>query len=277
MKKILIFCFALICVSSRAQTNTELLTQAEDYLDNKSFGNAIAIYEKLLPKISQRDSLYQNFVGGYAAALYLNGHELVFDDKYEALLDNSEKYLKFFAKHSDMLPEEVHSLKYVAYKNIVVAAYGLGKEKLFEEYKRKLYEGYKMEELPKSLNGYFNFHKTVYDGKNIWGYEWFEELPEDRNSRSFTKQVYYVYSRDENGRDKDQLFTLHTIMFHKLSDDDKTADYILTKKTYTEDKEISETLTAYYFDPVDYKKLYEDVKEVIDGNYTPLSRSVYPR
>jgi hypothetical protein len=142
-----------------------------------------------------------------------------------------------------------------------------------KRYQDKLYAAYKDKKLPEGIEEYYNFEKFVFDDKNIWGYEWFEELPEDRFSSSFSKIVYYVYSRNSDGSDKDQLYRLHVLMFHNIDPSNKI-DYVLTKRLATATDEVSGTLYAYaYTSPVDYEKLRADIREVLKGKYEPDTKS----
>jgi len=136
-----------------------------------------------------------------------------------------------------------------------------------------LYEFYKQGVLPKGINTSYNFEFFQFEGKNVWGYEWFEELPEDRMSKSFSKIVYYVYSTNTDGSDKDELYSLHVLMFHKIDPSTKF-DYVLTKRLETARNEKSGTLYAYtYTKDIDIKKLRADIREVLKGNYQPDTES----
>ncbi|MGO8055637.1 hypothetical protein, partial [Rhizobium leguminosarum] len=99
---------------------------------------------------------------------------------------------------------------------IVVSYFGMGQIENAKKYKDILYTAYKEKKLPKGLDEYYNFSFFKWDNKNVWGYEWFEELPDNRSDRSFSKVVYYVYSTNPDGTDKDQLYRLHVLMFHKI-------------------------------------------------------------
>ena len=136
-----------------------------------------------------------------------------------------------------------------------------------EKYKKILYDAYKKKTLQEGIDEFFNFDYFTFEDKNIWGYEWYEELPKDRFSKSFTKVVYYIYSTDEEGNDKDQLYRLHVLMFHGTGQD---FDYVLTKRNETDNSTPAATLYGYYYKKdIDYKKLKQDVIEVLKGNLYP--------
>ncbi|MEX2380553.1 MAG: hypothetical protein WD530_07400, partial [Vicingaceae bacterium] len=63
---------------------------------------------------------------------------------------------------------------------------------------------------------------------NVWGYEWYPQLGDPETEGSFAKHIYYIYSTDEDGKDKDQLYTLQTIKIHKR--EDTPPYYVLTKE-----------------------------------------------
>ena len=121
-----------------------------------------------------------------------------------------------------------------------------------------------------SVNDFFKF-----EDKNIWGYEWFADLPKDRYSSSFTKVIYYVYSTNPDGSDKDQLYRLHVLMFHGANEN---FDYVLTKRLEKATEETSGTLYSYtYKEDIDFEKLKNDVKEVLKGNLQPDTKSTTRR
>ena len=158
-------------------------------------------------------------------------------------------------------------------KNVVVSYFGLGQLENAKKYKDILYKAYEDKKLPKGLDEYFNFTFFKWEGKNIWGYEWFEELPKDKFSKSFSKIVYYVYSTNSDDSDKDQLYRFHVLMFHNIDPSNKI-DYVLTKRLETATNEVSGTLYAYtYSENIDYVKLQADIREVLKGNYKPDTKS----
>ncbi|MVO08339.1 hypothetical protein GOQ30_04065 [Flavobacterium sp. TP390] len=131
-----------------------------------------------------------------------------------------------------------------------------------------MYAAKKTNLLSEGIDEYFNYDFFKWEDKNVWGYEWFHELPDNRYSSSFTKVVYYVYSTNPDGTDKDQLYRLHVLMFHG---DNKNFDYILTKRLETASEgEISGSLYSYtYKKDIDFEKLKKDIKEVLKGNLQP--------
>lgn len=177
----------------------------------------------------------------------------------QELLDLIHKYKKSFNK-------EFAQQEYFIYRNLAVCYTGLGKYADAQKYRSLLYEAQKKKKLPceYELCHYFNFDFFKVDTLNVWGYEWYDQLPKNRFSTSFTKIVYYVYSTDANGNDKDQLYRLHVIMFHGSN---PSFDYIMDKHISTEEGEISGSMYAYtYKEEIDFKKLHNDVLEIVREN-----------
>ncbi|MCL9804950.1 hypothetical protein NAT51_05440 [Flavobacterium amniphilum] len=162
-------------------------------------------------------------------------------------------------------------------KNLVVSNFGLKKPDEAKKYKSQLYERYHKKQLPEGIDGYFNFDYFILDDKNIWGYEWYPELPEDRFSSSFTKVVYYVYSRNADGSDKDQLYRFHVLMFHQNSTNTKF-DYILEKQQEINNQLVSGSYYSFtYKKDIDYLKLREDIKKIVSEQIQPDTRRTITR
>lgn len=162
-------------------------------------------------------------------------------------------------------------------KNIIVSYFGLNEFKKADEYKSELYKRFKHNSLPQGIDQFFNFDYFKIGDKNIWGYEWYEDLPKDRFSKSFTKIVYYVYSTNPDGSDKNQLYRYHVLMFHQ---DRKRAkfDYLLERQFETDDATISGSYYQYtYEENIDYNKLRNDIIEVITNQIEPSSRRIVPK
>ncbi|MBR4787023.1 MAG: hypothetical protein IK013_03990 [Bacteroidales bacterium] len=155
---------------------------------------------------------------------------------------------------------------YFAIRNKVVCYSGLGNYAEAAKNRALLYKAYKKHNLPCEfeLCHYYNFDYFKMDTLNIWGYEWYDELPKNRFSTSFTKVVYYVYSTNPDGSDKDQLYRLHLIMFHGT---DMPFDYIMEKHVSTEKGELRQSMYKYtYKENIDYEKLHNDIKEIVKGD-----------
>lgn len=188
--------------------------------------------------------------------------------RYQEDFKTSLKYgldaLDGIKKGKFMFGDEFANQQYFMVRNIIVSNFGLGNFKEGKLWKDKMYAAQKDSLLPEGIDQYFNFDFFKMGDKNVWGYEWFAELPENRFSSSFTKVVYYVYSTNPDGSDKEQLYRLHVLMFHGTNEN---FDYVLTKRLDAAKNEFSGTLYQYtYKEDIDFEKLQKDVKAVVSGN-----------
>lgn len=267
----------LLTVSNLSFGQTEILKKyqiADNFIQSNDFKAAYNIFKDIEPTCDKKDTLY-NYILWY----YTNSAtqiEKAFRDKqqFDSSLFYGLETLKIIEKSKPYFDEKFASREYFMTKNIVVSYFGLGQLDNAKKYKDILYKAYKDKTLPKGMDEYFNFSFFKWEDKNVWGYEWFEELPEDRFSKSFSKIVYYVYSTNPDGTDKDQLYRLQVLMFHNIDPSNKI-DYVLTKRLETAKNEASGTLYAYtYSKEIDYKKLQADIKEVLKGNYQPDTKTI---
>lgn len=185
------------------------------------------------------------------------------------MLEMAYRYRENFGEALKLNEEMLTLMKpetdYFAIRNKIVCYSGLGNYKKAAENRALLYKAHKKNKLPceYELCHYYNFDFFKIDTLNIWGYEWYDELPKNRFSTSFTKVVYYVYSTKPDGSDKDQLYRLHLIMFHGT---DMPFDYIMTRYISTENSERRESMYNYtYNENIDYEKLHNDVIEIVKG------------
>ncbi|MGV3611460.1 MAG: hypothetical protein ACO1N0_10950 [Fluviicola sp.] len=268
MKKLLT-CL-LLALSTGAFGQSEILKKyqaADSLMQSDNVSGAYTLLKEIEPRCDKKDTLYSYILWYYVSATT----EL---EKQNRLSENFDKSLQFgleaaslIEKGKSYFDERFAAREYWMQKNILVSYFGLGQVKNALKQKELLYKASKDKKLPEGLDKNFNFTYFKWEGKNVWGYEWFEELPKDRSSRSFSKIVYYVYSTNPDGTDKDQLYRLHVLMFHKL-DDSVTFDYVLTKRLETATNEKNGTLYSYtYNEEIDYEKLQADIKEVLKGNY----------
>ena len=209
-------------------------------------------WQSLSPDKSQS---YKDATADYYGTAYLLEMVYRYQEKFEEALALNEEMLALRKPETD----------YFAIRNKIVCYSGLGNYKKAAENRALLYKAHKKNKLPceYELCHYYNFDFFKIDTLNIWGYEWYDELPKNRFSTSFTKVVYYVYSTKPDGSDKDQLYRLHLIMFHGT---DMPFDYIMTRYISTENGEIRSSMYEYtYNEIIDYKKLHNDVMEIVKG------------
>lgn len=274
MNKLITLLF--LTISSLSFGQTELLRKcrlADSLLQAKEFKATYNICKEIEQECNKQDTIYSYMLWDYTNAA--TQIEKAFRDNQQ--FDSSLRYgleaLQLIEKAKPYYGKKFGSREYFMTKNIVVSYFGLGQLDNAKKYKDILYQAYKDKALPEGMDEYFNFTFYKWEDKNIWGYEWFEELPEDRFSKSFSKIVYYVYSTNPDGTDKDQLYRLHVLMFHNIDPSNKV-DYVLTKRLETATNEVSGTFYAYtYTKDIDYKKLQADIKEVLKGNYEPNTKS----
>lgn len=271
-----LFSCILLIVSNYCSGQTEILKKyqtADSFIQNNDFRSAYTIFKDIEPNCDKKDTLYNYILWYYTNSATQIEKAYRENQQFDSSLYYGLEALKLIEKAKPYFDEKFAGRAYFMTKNIVVSYFGLGQLDNAKKYKDILYKAYKEKALPKGMDEYFNFTFFKWEDKNIWGYEWFEELPEDRFSKSFTKIVYYVYSTNPDGTDKDQLYRLHVLMFHNINPSNNI-DYVLTKYLATAKNEVSGTLYAYtYSKDIDYKKLQADIKEVLKGNYEPGTKT----
>ena len=274
MKRIILF-FTLLTVTSFtfSQTNVrEKYLIADSLLKSNNTNGAYNLYKELKSQISTKDTLYNNVVWYYVAATTLLEKEYRWKEDFANSLKFGIEALGLIQDNKKRFDSKFAEREQWMIKNIVVSYFGLGQIDEAKKYKDKLYKAYKNKTLPKGIDDYFNFDFFRFDNKNIWGYEWYHELPDDRFSCSFTKVVYYVYSTNPDGSDKDQLYRFHVLMFHQDRKDAKF-DYLLERQQEIDETTVSGSYYQYtYKKDIDYKKLKADIKEIVTKQIEPSSR-----
>jgi hypothetical protein len=275
MKKMLTLLF--LTISSITFGQSEIIEKyriADNFMLNDNFYEAYKIFKDIEPKCSSKDTLYDYILWYYTSSATLIESSFREKQQFDSSLYYGLEALKLIKKGKPLFDEKFASREFFMIKNIVVSYFGLGQIDKAKEYKEILYKAYKNKKLPDGIDECFNFTYFKWEDKNIWGYEWFEELPKDRFSKSFSKIVYYVYSTNPDGTDKDQLYRLHVLMFHSIDASIKF-DYVLTKQLETATNEVSGTLYSYtYNENIDYAKLQADIIQVLKGNYEPDTNSI---
>lgn len=271
MKKISILILCILPMVGFCQKTTlESYHEAQRYIQTDQIDSAYYKFKLLEESIPKSDTLYEHAVW-YRTMTASHLEEVA---RYQEDFETSLKYgldaLEGIKKGKFMFADNFASREFFMVKNIIVSHYGLGNFKEGKAWKDKMYTAQKDSLLPEGIDQYFNFDFFKMGDKNVWGYEWFAPLPKDRFSSSFTKVVYYVYSTNPDGSDKEQLYRLYVLMFHG---NQKNFDYVLTKRlTDAAPKgEFSGTLYQYtYKEDIDFEKLKKDVKEVVSGNMKSL-------
>lgn len=267
-----------ISVASFSQNNlTDEYLKADSFLNANSTYEAYKIYKEIQPKVEKTDTLYNYVVWYYIDAISQLENESVMKEDYSNSLKYGLEALKLIQNNKEFFDPKFAEREQWMIKNIIVSYFGLGQFDEAKKYKDLLYKGYKEKTLPNGIDRYFNFDFFKLADKNIWGYEWYPELPDDRLSSSFTKVVYYVYSTNSDGSDNQQLYRFHVLMFHQDSKDAKF-DYILERQQEIDDATVSGSYYSYtYNKDIDYKKLRQDIKEIVNSNIQPETRRTKPK
>lgn len=275
MKTILLIFALTFSLGTFGQTDILKKYQtAEKLIHKDKVFEAYTILKTIEQECDKNDTLYNYILWYYVVTTSELEKNNRIHEKFDKSLEFGLEALELIEKGKNNFDKKFAEREFWMRKNIIVSYFGLGQLEKAKEQQKILYDAYNENSLPKGLNEYYNFTFFRWENKNIWGYEWFEDLPEDRNSRSFSKIVYYVYSTTSNGEDKDQLYRLEVLMFHKMDTSIKF-DYVLTKRLEKARNEKSGTLYAYTYDQIiDYEKLQADIKEVLKGNYEPSATTI---
>ncbi|MDH6310341.1 hypothetical protein M2451_003228 [Dysgonomonas sp. PFB1-18] len=263
MKKIL-FLLLLIPAFINAQDHfAKEYNTADSLLQNYEIEKAYFKFKELEKQLSKSDSLYAKVIWYQVQITTILEQESRMAQDFEKSLQYGMESLELIQNGKEFFDIDFAHREPFMIKNIIVSNIGLGKYSVAKEYKDLLYKSYREKMLPQGIDEHFNFDYFKWEDKNIWGYEWYAELPKDRFSSSFTKVVYYVYSTNPDGSDKDQLYRLHVLMFHSSN---SSFDYVLTKYVNTTQGEQRGTLYAYtYKEVIDFEKLHNDVIRVLEG------------
>ncbi|MCF6129077.1 hypothetical protein L1S35_05280 [Flavobacterium sp. AS60] len=274
MKKALIL--ILIFFSSKALSQNNSLSEyqkATILLQTNNIDSAYFKFKSLERNLPKNDTLYSYSLFYYTVTATELEKENRLKEKFDKSLAFGLEAFEAIEKGLQYFDSEFKKRKYFMMKNIVISNFGLENFSEAKKWKEKLYTAKINNELPEGIDQYFNFDYFTFEKKNIWGYEWFHELPKDRFGSSFSKVVYYVYSTDENGNDKDQLYRFQVLMFHASN---SSFDYVLTKRLETAKNEVSGTLYAYtYKEDIDFGQLQLDIKEILKGNINPEKRKAF--
>lgn len=254
-------------------SQTDYLSSYKKALDLSAVGkvdSAYFILKELKTNVPKTDTLYNYVLGNKIIVLTKMEKQSQMAENFRKSLDYGLEAWNEFQKEKEYLNNDFKNREYYILKNILVSYMGLGNFKEAKKWKAQLYKAQKQNVLPEQMQNYFNFDFFRMDDKNVWGYEWFEELPKDRFSRSFTKIVYYVYSTNSDGSDHEQLYRLHVLMFHA---NNEKFDYVMTLKSGDDSNSFSQSLYQYtYKENIDYQQLQKDVKAIVNGKIKPIGK-----
>jgi len=264
MRKILILFLLLPCFTSGQVNISDKYKELRGVLESDTDVEKLYLQLKELESISSNDSIYPYILSECittASALESNARMI---QEWNKAVEYGLDILDYTQKGKLIFNPEFAAMEAWNMKNLIVSYFGLDKLEEAKRYRDQLYVGYKNKTLPDGIDEYFNFDFFKWKDRNIWGYEWYPQLGDPETEGSFTKIVYYVYSTHDDGSDKDQLYRLHVLKFHK-SGNSVPFDYVLTMRTENPDSKIKgATLYDYtYTKDIDYLKLRSDVKEVL--------------
>lgn len=275
MKKITLLSILIIPFLLNGQSRVDSLFKIGDtYFENKELEKAKEVFTTLKSELEIGSSDYNFAADRFVNTFFLGKDDLRNKGKYLLSIEYLNNLITLIKKDKEYIRPMWNNEKiFYLTKTIIQNYFSLNQSKKAKPYQKILYKAYKNDKLPEGISDSYSFEMFKWEDKNVWGYEWFEELPEDRFSKSFSKIVYYVYSTNLDGSDKEQLFRLHVLMYHNINKNVKI-DYVLTKRLETATDEVSGTLYDYtYQSPIDYKKLKKDVVEVLKGNYQVNSKT----
>ena len=270
MKKVLLCLLLFLPILLYSQTDyIEEIYQADSLIQIGEVEKGYLKLKQLESKVTESDTLYDYiYILGYLLDI------VTFMESNFRMNEDFENSLEYGLEALSLI-EKIYgegTADPFMIKNIIVSYSGLKRYDEAQEYRDWLYAAYDEKVLPEGIDEYFNFDYFKWEDKNIWGYEWFEKLPENRFSSSFSKVVYYVYSTNDDGSDKDQLYRLHVLMFHGTGQE---FDYVLTKRNQTDNSSPASTLYGYYYkEDIDFEKLHNDVIEILKWNFQPDTKSI---
>jgi hypothetical protein len=252
--------------------------KADSLIQTGEVENGYQILKLLETQVNKSNKLYNDILGYQIDVVSFLERESRMNEDFETSLKYGLEALNLIEKGKKIfkkIDKKFADREPFMIKNVSVSYFGLKKYEEAKKYKDWLYNAHKQKKLPEGIDEYFNFDYFKWEDKNIWGYEWFAELPKNRFSGSFSKVVYYVYSTNPDGSDNEQLYRLHVLMFHGTS---VPFDYVMTKRLETATNEVSGTLYSYtYKEDIDFEKLHNDVIEILKGNLQPDTKTTIPK
>lgn len=262
--------FLLLFTLTKVFAQTDIAAEfrrAESLLEQDDALQALAILERIEPLCTPEDTLYNYILWYHTAALTAAESHYRMQERFDSALIYSTRALDKIRAVKLRFDARFAAREYWMIKNVIVSYFGQKQYAEARKFQDELYTARKKKKLPEGIDEYYNFSFFRYGDKNIWGYEWYPELGDPETQGSYSKIVYYVYSTNPDGSDKDQLYRLHVLKFHK-TDKSVKIDYVLTKRLETAQNEKSGTLYAYtYTKNIDYARLEADIRQVLAGNY----------
>ncbi|WP_315814417.1 hypothetical protein [Paraflavitalea speifideaquila] len=274
MKNLLLILLLGVSASSYGKTSLIRIYNAAEYLlESNKLTDAWRLLKYVEPYCDKTDTLYPYILWSTLSTttrleLYYRLRQQ-FDSSYYF----GQRSLQLIRKGIPYFKETFVNRKYWMYKNLVVSSFGLNKPIQARKYQDLLYKAYKARKLPEGMDQYYNFTYFKWKDKNVWGYEWYPEPGEPNTQGRYSKIIYYVYSTNADGTDKEQLYRLHVVRSKNKKQALKRG-YVLSKQLENAQNEVSGILYGYtYQKKINYPKLQADIKEVLKENYYPDSQA----
>lgn len=259
-----------VTVSTNAQISLVRIYDASEILleANKPI-EAWKLLKDVEPTCDRTDTLYPYILWNTLSATTRLELHYRSKEKFDSSFYFGQQALQLIEKGALYFKATFVNRKYWMYKNLVISSFGLNKPVQAKRYQQLLYKAYKEKKLPEGMDQYYNFTYFKWKGKNVWGYEWYSEPGDPDAKGSYSKIIYYVYSTNADGTDKEQLYRLHVSKSHN-NDNAVKLNYVLSKQLENAQNEVSGILYGYtYQQKINYAKLQADIKQVLRENYFP--------
>lgn len=265
MKFLKLILILLVSITTTAQTNI-----ATDY-DNalklynaKQYLEAYTAFKTLKSQLIEKDALYTDVVKYLTASTTELEQSARLKGDYQTSLKYSLEAVDLLKGNTSNFDGNASNKELLMNQNIIVAYTGLEKYADANSYKQVLYNRNRENTLPMALSGYFNSEYFKVGDKNVWVYEWYDDAFSERVSNNFSKVVYFVYSTDADGQNKESLYRLHL-----LPNKDK-GNYSLEKQFDRNTKQFGSKFNQVTFaKELDYKALKKEVITIIAQGLTP--------
>jgi hypothetical protein len=160
-------------------------------------------------------------------------------------------------------PDEYYVLPYV-----IRNYFSLNQIDSAKPFQQLLYIAHSQNKLDEDMDEEYFFDSFKWKDKNAYGYEMFK-VPDYKNDVVFHKQTYYFYN--EQG---DEEFTIQTELFISLEGEQEKTEYVLGRSQTIDDMYLHWTFADLkYTEPVDYRKLKDDIIKVLEGKVKPTTMS----
>ncbi|MCB0633428.1 MAG: hypothetical protein KDD15_27015, partial [Lewinella sp.] len=218
MKSLTISLLILLPFLANGQTRIDtLFAVADHHFQNKNYDRAQELYGNLKSVLDKGTNDYNYAADQIAMIRFFDRDALRQQGKYRESINYLMDFIRYIEEEREFIrPLWYDEKRYFLIKTIIQNYFALGELEKARIYQDMLYAAYRAKLLPEGIDEYYSFEMFRWQDKNVWGYEWYPELGDPEAEGSFSKIIYFVYSTDEAGQDKDQLFRLHVLKVHKI-------------------------------------------------------------